>query len=48
MALKKLGEPLSAKENSFLQQHSNASLVEFEAIDASQDDDVNLSNINKA
>ena len=33
VALKKLGEPLSPKEEAFLAQHKGASLSEFEAVD---------------
>ena len=33
VALKRLGEPLSDKENAFLQQHKSASMAEFEAVD---------------
>ena len=40
VALKKLGEPLTAKEETFLQQNKSASLSEFEAVDASAGDDV--------
>ena len=34
MALKKLGEPLEAKEEKFLQGHKSASLSEFEVVAA--------------
>jgi len=37
VALKKLGEPLSAKEESFLQQNKSASLADFEAVEESAD-----------
>ena len=42
VALKKLGEPLTSKEEAFLAQNKSASLSEFEAIDDSLDTIANL------
>ena len=38
IALKKLGEPLAPKEETFLEQHKSASLSQFEAVSADAGD----------